>query len=313
MTNATIGVLVPTYNEEANVRPLYNALKEVFDGLIPDIKFRVLFIDNDSKDQTRDILMQLAREHKEVSCIFNERNYGANRSLFHGILECPGDAVIMMCADFQDPPHLIPEFVEKWQNGHPVVMAKKSNSNEHFGYKVLRKSYYKILGFSHPMYKDVDGCTGYGIYDRTVLDKLKTVNDKTPFFRGLVAEFCSSIEHIRYTRPTRAAGRSSMNLYRLWDEGIVGLINNSQIGIRIIAFLGFTFAMTALTTAVVVLTLKLFYWEQFLLGILPIILIQIFSLGCVMFAIGLLGEYVCGIYTQVLGRERVYEKQRINL
>jgi hypothetical protein len=162
------------------------------------------------------------------------------------------------------------------------------------------------------MYRDVIGCTGFGIYDRSIIDRLQTVKDSTPFFRGLVAEVCSSISHFDYDRPQRLVGSSSANLYRLWDEGVIGLMNNSKIAIRVISIFGIFCALLSAIFAIVVIVLKIMYWDLFPIGIIPLFLLQLFSVGCIMLCLGAVGEYVGAIYTQAIGRQRVYEKERLD-
>ena len=309
----SIGIMCATFNEEQNIQKLVDAIDAQLAELNDLINYRIVFIDNDSEDQTQKILRDIANSKSHVSCIFNERNYGANRSSFHGMLETPGDAVVMMCSDFQDPPELLPELVKRWLNGERVIMCRKSSSDEKVGYRILRAAYYRFLAFSHPMYRDIIGCTGFGIYDRKVIERLRSIDDNYPFFRGLIAETCSSIEYLEYRRPFRMAGRSSMNLYRLWDEGVIGLINNSKVAIRFITIFGVFCAFVSCIFALVAVCLKLFYWDLFPMGVAPILLLQLFSVGCVMFSLGIIGEYVGAIYTQSIGRSCVYEKERLNL
>jgi polyisoprenyl-phosphate glycosyltransferase len=307
----TIGIMCATFNEEENVELLVKAIDSSLAELSDEISYKILFIDNDSEDGTQNILREIAKSHNHVSCIFNERNYGANRSAFHGMLQCPGDAVIMMCADFQDPPEVLPKIIRKWLAGDRVVMCRKASSSDGFGYKLLRASYYRVLAFSHPMYRDIIGCTGFGIYDRSIIDRLQTVKDSTPFFRGLVAEVCSSITHFDYDRPQRLEGSSSTNLYRLWDEGVIGLMNNSKIAIRVISIFGIFCALLSVIIGFLVIFLKIMYWDLFPIGIIPLFLLQLFSIGCIMLCLGAVGEYIGAIYTQSIGRQRVFEKERI--
>ena len=269
----------------------------------------ILFIDNASTDETQKKLEAIALKNPKVRCIFNERNYGANRSSFHGMLQCPGDAVVMMCADFQDPPELLPILAKRWLEGSRVVMCRKQKTSERWPLKLLRFSYYKILAASHPMYREIVGCTGFGIYDRSIIERLDRVDDTYPFFRGLVAEVCSPIEHLDYERPNRVAGTSSMNIYRLWDEGVVGLMNNSKLSIRLISLMGLLLCSRGFnrvsncdgTEATILAVIS--HWDN------PHGIASTFSVGCIMLSLGVLGEYIGGIYTQSIGRERVYEKK----
>ena len=309
---STIGIMVGTFNEEENVEAIYDSISATFSSDIPDHKFHILFIDNCSTDQTQKKLKALA-SNSNVSCIFNARNFGPNRSAYHGMINAPGDAVIMMCADFQDPPELLPELVRRWERGNKVVMAKKQSSDEGFFFHAARFFYYKLLKFSNPLYARIHNCTGFGIYDRSVVERLKTIRDPYPFFRGIIAEVVEDIEHVKYHRPPRAAGSSKMSLFNLWDEGVVGLINNSRIILRIITVIGLLISVMSFLAALIYLGLKLTNWSAFPIGIAPLVILQFILLGILMVFLGVISEYIGAIYTQVLDRERVYEEERINI
>lgn len=307
-----IGICCATYNEVSNVENLYEAIKKIFDDLGQGYTFTILFIDNCSGDGTREVLLKLSKDSR-VACIFNRQNYGANRSSFHGMLQCPGDAVIMMCADFQDPPEILPKLIEQWSKGNEVVMARKQTAEDGILLNFLRSSFYRLLAFSNPIYASIQNCTGFGIYDRDVIEVVKQVDDKYPFFRGIIAEICNSIEYVDYHRPNRSSGKSAMGIMKLWDEGVQGLMNSSKLGLRLISIFGLTLCVISIVGVLIVLSLKLIFWDAFPIGIAPILLIQLLSLGCVMLALGVIGEYVGGVYSQTLGRACVYEAKRINL
>ena len=306
-----IGILIGTFNEEENVVPLFEEIEQVFSKHLQDFIFEVLFIDNASTDKTRTKLRELAKD-KRVKCIFNSRNFGTNRSSFHGILNTPGDAVIMMCADFQDPPEMLVPLVRKWYEGSKVVMARKRSSDESFFIGFLRKLFYLALRAGNPVYASVTNCTGFGIYDRSIVDRLSGLNDRYPFFRGIIEEITQEIDHVYFDRPARRHGQSKMNFMSLWDEGVVGLINNSKLAIRMTTIIGVAMSTIAILAAFLYFVLKLIYWEDFPMGIAPMLILQFLLFGALFFILGILGEYVGAIYTQVLARERVYEVERLN-
>ena len=177
----------------------------------------------------------------------------------------------------------------------------------------LRRCYYKALNASNPIYASVQNCTGFGIYDRAVIERLKTIRDPFPFFRGVVAEVVGDMKHVPYHRPKRALGKSKMNLFSLWDEGVVGLINNSKLAIRITTLTGILISFLSFVAAFVYFCLKVSYWAAFPMGIAPLIILQLLLLGFLMIFVGVIGEYIGAIYTQILDRDRVYEDERINL
>ena len=309
----TIGILIPTYNEEDNVEQITAAIKSVFETELEEYDYNIVFIDNNSTDNTQDKLRQMASGDQSIGCIFNTRNFSAHRSSFHGILQVPGDAIVLMCADFQDPPALIPNLVSKWASGKKVVMARKMSTDEGLIIKILRSCYYKTLSLGNPMYSKVQNCTGFGIYDRTFINALKQIHDPNPFFRGIVAEITGNIDYVSYNRPKRLHGKSKMGFWSLWDEGVVGLINNSKIFIRIITAIGFSLSLLSFCGAVTYLILKILYWSHYPVGIGPLLILQFLFIGFLMMFIGIVGEYIGAIYEQVLARPRVSEEQRINL
>ena len=305
-----IGIMVGTFNEVENVKPLYEEIKQIFETEITEYDFNILFIDNASQDGTQEVLAKLATD-KRVKVIFNTQNFGPNRSAYHGMVNAPGDAVIMMCADFQDPPALIPNLVAKWTEGQQIVMARKRHSQEGLLFAKIRSGYYWALRQSNGLYSKISNCTGFGIYDRNVIQKLQTINDPNPFFRGIIAEIAGEIAFIDYDRPERRAGKSNMNFLALWDEGIVGLINNSRIMIRLMSICGLALAFLSLSAAVITLVLKLMFWDSYNWNSANHNH-QFTLLGILMMCVGVLGEYVGAIYIQTLNRDRVHEKKRLN-
>jgi len=311
MSADLIGLMVATFNEEENVQELYEEIVLTFAKELPDFDFNILFIDNSSTDGTQQKLREIAKDPR-VKCIFNIRNFGPNRSAYHGMLNCPGDAVVMMCADFQDPPELLPQLIRQWKSGKKTVMARKADSKEGLFMKALRKLYYRALIRSNEVYGSISNCTGFGIYDRAIIDRLAKVNDAYPFFRGIVAEVADDITYVDYIRPRRKRGSSSMNFFALWDEGIVGLMNNSKLAIRCTSLIGIVCAFGALCFAVLYLALKLIFWDDFPVGIAPIVISQLMLFGILLICVGVLGEYIGAIYSQVLSRDLIYERERIN-
>lgn len=307
----TIGIMVATFNEEENVELLYEAIKATFKTKLAAYEFRILFIDNASTDHTRAILRKICERDKRVLCILNARNFGAYRSSYHAIVNCPGDAVISLCADFQDPPELIPDLVRMWANGNKVVLARKKRSHEGFLKSALRSIYYFLLSLVHGNNAMRD-CTGFGIYDRSIVNKLASIIDPIPFFRGIVSEITSNFEYLDYVRPARKHGTTKMNFYRLYEEGIIGITNGTVLPLRLIILVGLLVSVLSVVVGfsmVVTWFFGIFFYPP---GIIPILIVMLFFFGLVIFLMGTLAEYVGAIYQQVLARDRVYEDERIN-
>ncbi|MDQ6831000.1 MAG: glycosyltransferase family 2 protein [Gemmatimonadota bacterium] len=311
MTTKHITVLTPCFNEEENVGPLYEAVRDVF-ARLPQYRYSHLFIDNASRDRTVDILRGIAATDPHVKVIVNTRNFGHIRSPYHGLLEAEGDAVIGMVADFQDPPEMIPQLIAKWEEGAKLVLCVKSGSHETKAMFWLRSRYYNTLS-SIAEVDIVRNATGFGLYDREVLEAVRRISDPYPFFRGQLAEVGYEPALIPYQQPARQRGITSQNFYSLYDMAFLGLVNHSKVPLRLAALLGFLMAGLSLLAGFGYLAAKLLFWNSFSLGIAPILIGFFFMSAIQMIFVGILGEYVGFIYTQVKNRPHVFERERINL
>jgi glycosyltransferase involved in cell wall biosynthesis len=306
----TVTILTPCYNEEENVRALYEKVKSVFAPLA-DYRHEHLFIDNASTDNTVAVLRELASRDRSVKVIVNTRNFGHIRSPIHALLQCRTDAVIILAADFQDPPDVIPQLLEKWRDGYKVVLAIKAAAEESAMMFAIRRVGYRIVDALSEV-KQVRNNTGFGLYDKAFLSVLRTLPDPYPYFRGIVAELGFKYATVPYTQPSRRRGITKNNLYMLYDLGVQGIINHSKIPLRIAAMLGFVSSVISLGAALVYFVMKMLFWYDLPIGVAPVI-IGLFCVASVqLFFLGVLGEYVGAIYTQVRNRPLVVEQERIN-
>jgi glycosyltransferase involved in cell wall biosynthesis len=305
-----ITVVTPCFNEEQNVSAVYARVRQAFSA-VPGYTYEHLFIDNASEDRTPGILRELAQEDSRVKVILNARNFGQLRSPFHAIREAGGDAVVFLVADLQDPPELIPRFIELWERGARVVMAVKTRSAESRLLYVLRGCYYRWLRRVSDVAL-VDQFTGFGLYDRKVVDILRTVDDQPPYFRGIVAELGYDIATVEFTQPKRERGKSKNNFFSLFDLAIVGMTSYTKAPLRLATILGFCTAILSLAVALVYFVYKLLFWERFQVGAAPLVIGLFFCASVQLFFLGVIGEYVGAIYTQVRKRPLVVEKERIN-
>jgi polyisoprenyl-phosphate glycosyltransferase len=304
-----ISIVTPCFNEEGNVEAVYEKVKGVFAGL-PEYRYEHLFIDNASKDRTAEILRELAAKDSNVKVILNTRNFGHIRSPFHGILQATGSAVILIVADLQDPPEMIVDFIREWKKGFKVVLGVKTSSEESPVMFFIRKAYYDFVTRVSDSELTKNN-TGFGLYDRIVVEELRKIGDSYPYFRGLISELGYPASKIEYRQPSRKRGVTSNNFYRLYDIAMLGITSHSKVPLRIATMLGFAMSLVGFGLAVVFLIAKLVFWNQFQLGLAPM-LIGIFLFASVqLFFIGILGEYIGAIHTQVLKRPLVVEKERI--
>ena len=305
-----ISVVSGCYNEEENVDELYVAVREVIRTL-PGYTYEHIFIDNASTDRTVERLRAIAARDRNVKVILNTRNFGHIRSPYHALLQASGDVVIGMASDLQDPPSLIPELIRRWEEGYKIVMAVKPASDESWLMFRLRRAYYDFLCRISNV-KLIKNFTGFGAYDRQVIETLRQIDDPYPYFRGLVADLGFEAATIEFRQPRRKHGITHSNFYTLYDMAMLGITNYSKVPLRLATMLGFIMALSSFLIAVGYLVMKLLFWYRFTFGQAPL-LIGIFFLGSVqLLFIGLIGEYVGAIHTQVQKRPLVIEKERIN-
>ena len=310
-TKKLISILVPCYNEEENVRPLCEAVREAMGKCGGDYDYEHIFIDNASTDRTVAVLKEIAAQDKRVKIIVNARNFGVYRSPLHGLFQTRGDAIISMCADFQDPPELIPEFVKKWEEGYKIVAAVKSGSKESWLMFTVRKAFYRLMCYlaDTELIKDF---TGYGLYERCVIDLVLSCGDHYPYFRGLVSEMGYPIARIEYVRPTRRHGLTKNRFYDLYVQGMNGIVNHSKLPLRLATFVGFFVALISLLGAAAYFVYKLMYWSSFSVGVAPLVIGLFFFSSVQLIFLGILGEYVGAIHQRIFQKWLVIEKERVN-
>jgi polyisoprenyl-phosphate glycosyltransferase len=311
MSSPLITVVTPCYNEEANVEALYEAVKRVFAEL-PQYTYRHLFIDNASKDRTRMLLRRLAEKDPNVQVIFNARNFGHIRSPYHAILEAKGDAVIGMACDFQDPPELIPQFLAKWSEGYRIALGVKETTETGGMFNAIRSRYYRALARISDV-QLVSDATGFGLYDRRVIEDLRRINDPYPYFRGLLTEIGYEIARVPFRQPARRRGVTSQNFYTLYDIAFLGIVSHSKVPLRLATMAGFAIGTLSMIAALGYFVAKLVFWDQFELGLAPILIGFFFMAAIQLFFVGIVGEYIGAIYTQVRNHPPVFEQERINL
>ena len=305
-----ITVLTPCFNEEQNVEPLYEAVKAEL-AKLPHYRYEHLFIDNASTDRTVTVLRSLAERDANVKVIVNARNFGPVRSSFHGLMQARGDAVIGIVADFQDPPNLIPDLIAKWEEGFKAVMTVKEASRENRLMYAIRERYYNMLARISNV-RIVQNATGSGLYDRCVVEAMRQIDDPNPFFRGLIAEIGYEVAQVKYEQPRRLRGVSTNNFYSLYDMAFLGIVSHSKVPLRLATMLGFAMAAVSLFVASVYLVAKLVFWNQFELGIAPVLIGFFFISSVQLFFVGIVGEYIGSIFTQVKKLPLVFEQERIN-
>jgi glycosyltransferase involved in cell wall biosynthesis len=309
--NLKISIVIPCYNEEENVMPIYEAVRDIMVAKLPQYDFEILFIDNKSKDRTRDIIALICAGDKRVKAIFNTKNFGQFNSPYYALCQTNGDCTIAMCADFQDPVEMIPQFVAEWKKGYKIVCGIKTRSKENKILYFIRSCYYKAIRKMSEV-EQIEHFTGFGLYDKSFIDVLRNLDDPTPFLRGIVAELGPEHKDIPYEQAKRRAGKTSNNFFRLYDAAMLSFTSYTKIGLRLATFGGFILSALSIVAAVVYLILKLIFWTRFLAGTTPILLAVLVFGSVQLFFIGLLGEYIMNINTRIMNRPLVIEEKRIN-
>ena len=306
-----ISIMIPCYNEEENVKPISKAVSQILETELPQYDYEILFIDNCSKDRTREYLREICAENPRIKAIFNAKNFGQFNSPYWGMCQTTGDCTICLCCDFQDPIEMIPKLVKEWENGYKIVCAIKTSSKENKIMRFLRTCYYKLIKKMSDV-EQIEHFTGFGLYDKSFIKVLRELDDPTPFLRGIVAELGFKRKDIPYEQAKRAAGKTHNNWYSLYDAAMLSFTSYTKIGLRIATIFGFICSLLSLCVALVYLILKLIYWDNFVAGMAPV-LIGVFLMGSLqLFFIGLVGEYILNINKRIMHRPLVIEEERIN-
>ncbi len=305
----TISIVTPCYNEESNVIHLFERITAVM-KTCPDYAYEIIFIDNASTDKTVQLVKSLIAQDERVRLIVNARNFGHIRSPYYGLMQATGDAVILMASDLQDPPELLPEFIKQWEAGFKIVAGVKTTSEESQVFFMIRKAYYKMVNRISNITL-INNFTGFGLYDRGVIDIMKSLNDPYPYLRGLVSELGFDVAEVEFNQPQRKRGITKNNFYTLYDIAMLGITSHSKVPLRMAVFAGFFLSATSLLMAFLYLILKLLFWNSFAFGTAPLLMGLFFFASVQLFFLGLLGEYVGNLQTQILNRPLVVEKERV--
>lgn len=306
-----ISIMIPCYNEEENVVPISEAVVRELTDSLPEYDYEILFIDNDSKDNTRSLLREICKNNPKIKAIFNVKNFGQFNSPYYGMLQTTGDCTICMCCDFQDPVEMIPKLVHEWENGYKIVCAIKTTSKENKIMRFLRTCYYKLIRKMSDV-EQIEHFTGFGLYDKSFIGVLRNLKDPSPFLRGIVAELGYRRKDIPYEQAKRRAGKTHNNFYTLYDAAMLSFTSYTKIGLRLATFCGIGVGFVSFLVGMVYLILKLIMWDNFPMGMAPVLIGMCFLGSVQLFFIGLLGEYVLNINTRVMNRPLVIEEERLN-
>ena len=308
-----ISVVTPCFNEVETVADCYTTVRAIFESQLPGYDYEHIFCDNASTDGTDAILMSLAAQDPRVKVILNARNFGPGPSCFNGILSSTGDAVfVFVPADMQDPPELFPDFVRRWEEGYKIVYGVRKKRQESALMSRARKLYYRAA--SRLAEIDLRPDVGdFQLVDRVVIEALRRFDDYNPYLRGMIVHCGFKSTGIEYTWKARPKGFSKSNLYHLIDTGLNGMLSFTKAPLRLCLFLGVFLAIFSLLAALVnFIGGLIFYRELAPPGIVTLIVALFFFSGVQLFFMGILGEYILAIHSQVRRKPPVVERGRIN-
>jgi len=306
-----ISICIACYNESGNIKPISEAITALFSNELKKYDYELLFIDNASSDSTIDELREISSKNKKIKVILNAKNFGAYNSPYYGLLQTTGDCSILMACDFQDPVELLPKFVEEWEKGYKIVVGVKNKSKENPIIYAIRSFYYYLV--KHFSNVDIiSHYTSFGLYDKSFINLLASLDDSTPFLRGIVAEFGYDIQKVYFEQPKRKVGKSHHSLSQLYSAAMLSFTTYTTLGLRIVTLFGFIVALFSFIIGATYLIYKITHWYTFSAGMAPV-LIGIFFLGSIILvSLGFVGEYVISINKRLMNRPLVIEKERIN-
>jgi len=304
-----ISIVTPTFNEEQNIEKLSKEISIQMQNLNYD--YEHIIIDNASTDNTQEIIKKLCANDKRIKAIFNTKNFGHIRSPYYAILQSKGDGVILFSSDFQDPPILIPQLIDKWIQGSHIVLLKRKSSQENFILKLFKNLFYKIIRLISES-SLTERTTGSGIFSKKIIEELRKIKEPYPYFRGLITEITNNIDTLEFDQPKRLKGNSKNNFFTLFDIGMLGIIKHSRLPLRFMTISGFLLSFSSLLIGLFFFTYKLLFWNSFQLGLAPLILGLFFGISVQVFMLGIIGEYVGFILMQTRQMPLVVEKERIN-
>jgi len=307
-----ISVITGVYNEALTVQEVYEVIRDLFEKRLQGrYDYEHVFMDNCSTDNTLDILKNIAAHDKRVKIVSYSRNFGPIKSEVVGYQHAAGDAVVPFEANLKDPPELILEFIQKWEEGYQVAYGIRTQTKDNFLLRYCRKAFYRIIsafsGDKLPL-----NAGSFRLVDRKVVDELLKMDDFKPYTRGYMTLIGFKQIGIEYPRRSRPRGYSKSQLGYLIDFAINALINHSHLPIRFCTYLGLLLSGLSFVGALVYICLKLFVWPAQLPGLAAVIFLVLFFSGIQIFFLGIIGEYVGAIHSQVRRKPFVVIKEKIN-
>ena len=307
-----ISVVIPCYNEELSVMKMYARLKKIFSEELSRYDYEIIYVDDYSVDHTREYIEELCSKDTKVKAVFNAKNFGFDRNVFQSFQYASGDCVFMIFGDLQDPPEVLPQFVQKWENGAKCVVGQRKRSDEGRIMYLLRQLYYNVVDSLADL-KQIKMVNGFGLYDRSFCDVLGKIEETKPFFKTILSEYGMDLCVVQYEQAVSNRGRSNFNFWKNYDFAMHGITSSTKLLMRVATFAGLFVAFICMCLAIYVFVRKLLFWDTYPLGAASI-MVGVFFLGAVqLFFIGVLGEYILNINERVERKPRVVVEKTINM
>lgn len=306
-----ISVVIPAYNERECIGDLCAEIINIFESELPTYNFEIIIADNCSTDGTRETLRTLCSNDKHIKAILNTRNFGPDKSAFNGLKSACGDAVVFIVADFQVPPSLIPSWVHEWEKGAKAVCAIKKKSKTNRVVHMLRGFYYKMMRAMSEI-EQIEQFDGMGLFDRSIIETMRKVDDPAPYIRGIVSEYAYRRVEVEYVQQKRKVGKTKFNFYKYYDFAMVGLTSYTKTGLRLAVLVGFIVSFSSFVFGTIYFILKLINWDSYPGATVPTLLGVFFLGGVQIFFTGFLGEYILSISSRIVKKPSVVEEERLN-
>ena len=307
-----LSVCVPTYNEEGNIFPIYERIKSVMDPLAESYDFELLFTDNHSDDRTFEEIAELAHRDYRIRAIRFSRNFGFQRSILTNYCHARGDAAVQLDCDMQDPPELIPKFLELWAQGYKVVYGvRRARPHESRRLFYARKLFYRLIdALSEDKLPEDAG--DFRLVDRCILEQLRQVRDQSPYLRGMIAAMGFRQIGIPYDRSERIHGRSKFDFFRLTSLAVDGILQHSAVPLKLATVLGSVMSALAALGAIYYFFVRMFFPVNWPAGFATTYILLLFSIGINALLLGIIGEYIARIHKNVTQKPPVIIEEVID-
>lgn len=299
-TRRKISILIPAYNEEASLPYLYPEIKKLMDSHI-SYEWEVLFVDDGSSDNTLSMVRNLRREDTRINYISLSRNFGKENAMLAGFDYVTGDCMVIMDADMQDPPSLIPQMLEYWEKGYDDVYAKRIDRGaESWLRKQFSLLFYKLLDAT-TRFEVLQNVGDFRLLDRKCINALKSLRESERYTKGMFCWIGYQKKEIVFNRQDRAAGKSNWNYWSLFNLAIEGLTSFTTAPLRFASFVGLIIAFSSFIYALYFVTKTLVFGDP-IQGFTTLITVMLFLGGVQLLTIGILGEYLGRIFNETKNR-----------